>query len=167
MPHNLEIKIEVNNHLKFINKLEDIGAIDFGFLIQQDVYFKVKNSLLKLRIENGKESLIYYNREEKKNKKRWSEYYVLHLKDNSGKNFFSKLFNIETIVEKKRRLFIYENTRIHIDKVKNLGNFIELETIVEKSKSDAVKRFNYIKNYLEIDKFVSIRKSYRDLMLNK
>lgn len=167
MPLNLEIKVKVESHSKIIRKLKELNAEYCGVLKQKDVYFNIKYSLLKLRIENGNESVIFYNREESKSKTRWSDYSILHLKNNDGENFFSKLFNIEAVVEKKRQLYIFDNTRIHLDTVKNLGKFIELETIVVKNKKVAERRFNFINNYLELNKSEEIRKSYKNLLEEK
>jgi predicted adenylyl cyclase CyaB len=36
---------------------------------------------------------------------------------------------VRVVVEKQRHLFLYEGVRIHLDRVKALGNFIELEAI--------------------------------------
>lgn len=167
MPLNLEIKVKIKSHLKVIQKLKELNAEYCGILNQKDIYFNIKKSLLKLRIENGNESVIFYNREESKSKTRWSNYSFIHLKNNNGESFFSKLFNIETVVEKKRQLYIFDNTRIHLDTVKNLGKFIELETIVTKNKKDAEKRFNFINNYLGLKEFKEIRKSYKNLLEEK
>jgi adenylate cyclase class IV len=127
MPTNLELKIKAESHRKFRNKLTDIDADNIGVLNQKDVYYKVPDGLLKLRIENGKQSLIFYRRDEKGNN-RWSDFDVLKFENDGGEEFFNKIFSIETIVEKRRELFIYDDTRIHLDEVKSLGFFIELET---------------------------------------
>ena len=60
---------------------------------------------------------------------------------------------------------IYDNTRIHIDTVKSLGRFLELETLVINSKTDARKRFKKIVELLDINESNQIRKSYRNLLI--
>ena len=72
---------------------------------------------------------------------------------------------METIVKKKRELWLYKNTRIHLDIVKNLGSFLELETLVIKGKKDAQKRFDDIIALLHLDLKKQILASYRDLIL--
>ncbi len=77
-------------------------------------------------------------------------------------------WKIEAIVEKKRILYMYKNTRIHLDEVKNLGFFLELETVVKGiSKSEAIKEFEEVVNFLELDVKKQIKKSYRDLLIEK
>ena len=166
MPKNLELKINVNSHQIYRKKLIAIGADNLGILNQKDVYYKVPEGLLKLRIENGIESLIFYRRDEN-TKNRWSNYNILKIENGDGEKFLRKIFAIETIVEKSRELFFFDNTRIHLDKVKSLGNYLELETLVLQSKAEAKRRFEKIRNHLGLDISKQIKKSYRDLLLNK
>ena len=44
------------------------------------------------------------------------------------------------MVEKTRRLFIWRHTRIHLDEVKGLGVFLELETVAKEIDLDAARR---------------------------
>ena len=164
MPTNLELKIKIESHQKIQKKLAEINADNIGMLHQKDVYYNVPEGLLKLRIENGKESLIFYRRDEK-GSNRWSDFDVLKFEKNGGEQFFNKIFTIETVVQKTRELFIYNNTRIHLDEVKALGSYLELETLVLKGKEEAKLRFKNIINVLELDTSKQIRKSYRDLLL--
>ena len=166
MPTNLELKIKATSHESLKKILKQIGAENKGMLNQKDVYYSVPNGLLKLRIENGNESLIVYNRNEN-DKSRWSDFEVLKFINGKGEKFFSKLFDVEIIVKKERELFYYDDTRIHLDTVKFLGKFLELETLVINGKADAKKRFAKIISLLKLDESKQIRKSYRDLLMNK
>jgi adenylate cyclase class IV len=164
MPTNLELKIRVTSHQSLKKILEQIGAENKGMLKQKDVYYSIPNGLLKLRIENGYESLIFYNRNEN-NKNRWSDFEVLQFANAKGEKFFDNLFDVEVIVKKKRELFYYDDTRIHLDTVKYLGQFLELETLVINGKVDAKKRFEKIISLLKLDESKQIRKSYKDLLM--
>jgi len=166
MPVNLELKIKVESHIPFRKILNNTGAENRGVLKQKDVYYSVPSGLLKLRIENGDESLIFYERDES-GKKRWSDYRVIYFKSKNSEKIFSSLFETETVVEKKRELFLFDDTRIHLDTVKNLGKFLELETLVVRGKKDAQKRFDKIVELLKLDTSKQIRNSYRDLMIRK
>jgi adenylate cyclase class 2 len=165
MPTNLELKIKVSSHQSLKKILLQIGAENKGILKQKDVYYSVPNGLLKLRIENGNESLIFYNRNEN-DKNRWSDFEFLKFVNGKGEKFFNNLFNVEVIVKKKRELFYYDDTRIHLDTVKFLGKFLELETLVINGKVDAKKRFEKIISLLKLDEAKQIRKSYRDLLMD-
>jgi len=166
MPVNLELKVKVKSHKNFKTILEKTGTENRGLLNQKDIYYFVPNGLLKLRIENGRESLIFYNRDEA-GKNRWSDYKVVYFENRGSEKLFSSIFRIETVVQKKRKLYYLNNTRIHLDSVKELGSFLELETLVLNGKADARKRFNEVKKILKLNSFDEIKASYRDLMLNK
>jgi len=164
MPVNLELKIKVKNLKEFKEKLKQIRAEYKGILNQRDIYYKTQTGLLKLRRENKLYQLIKYNRNEL-GKNRWSNFEVLKIKGTNIEKYFAGLFEVETIVEKRRYLYLFKGTRIHLDSVKNLGGFLELETLVNKGESDARKKFDKIINLLSLDKTQEIRTSYRNLMI--
>jgi predicted adenylyl cyclase CyaB len=166
MPQNLEIKIKFESFHDIKKILEMIGAEFISTLNQKDIYYKNSKGLLKLRIENGKETLIQYNRNEN-SANRWSNYNLLKINQGDAEKFFRKVFEIEAVVEKKRLLYMYKNTRVHLDKIKHLGNFLELETLVLNGQNDAKKRFNEIATLLKLDMKKQIKKSNRDLMMGK
>ena len=61
------------------------------------------------------------------------------------------IFTVEAIVEKSRELYLYDGTRIHLDKVKSLGVFLELETVVdERGEEDAENRYFEIFDLLNL-----------------
>ena len=164
MPLNLELKVKLNS-FKRVNKL--LKKLDAGFtktLNQKDVYYKISGGLLKLRIENGEQSIIKYLRDEK-GKDRFSNYDYLKFSYGNAENFLKEILKIEAVVQKKRLLYMYDNTRIHLDTVKGLGYFLELETLVINGKNDAKKRFAFIKEALELNELAEIKKSYRDLII--
>ena len=164
MALNLELKARVENHEAIKHILKNIGATFEKILDQKDIYYKVEDGLLKLRIENGNYSLIKYNREEEKSD-RWSNYYVVKMEGTETELLFSSLFSIETEIIKKRELYMYKDTRIHIDSVENLGKFIELETVVHGEREYAKELFDEMIELLNLDLSDQIRSSYRDLIL--
>jgi predicted adenylyl cyclase CyaB len=165
MPKNLEIKVELSSH-KEIKAILKMNKIRFeGLLIQKDIYYKVDRGILKLRIENDKQTLIFYNRNEK-SKKRWSDFHLLEIKNNDGNEYLKRFLDVLTIVNKKRELYLFNNTRIHLDYVKHLGYFLELETKVIHELKDAEKRFNYLLDLLNLRDKKEIRASYKDLLIN-
>jgi len=165
MPLNLELKIKVESHAKLIKTLGRINAGKKGTLNQKDIYYRTKNGLLKLRVEGNNFTLIKYLRDEKG--KRWSNYELLRLEGKNPEKYLNDIFEIDTIVEKKRILYLYKNTRIHLDEVKGLGKFLELETLLVSTRKDADMRFKEIIKLLGLDPSKQIRKSYKLLMLGK
>jgi predicted adenylyl cyclase CyaB len=164
MPLNLEIKIQLDSHDLALNVLKKLNAEFVRVINQKDVYYKLPGFLLKLRIEDEEECLIKYNRDEE-NPDRFSDYEVIFFKSSGTEKFFNSIFEIEAVVEKKRTLYLYKNTRIHLDTVKNLGNFMEFETLVLDGKEDARKRFKFLVGQFGIDTKKQIKCSYRDLIL--
>ena len=163
MAQNLELKIKINEANNFISILEQNGAVDNGLLNQKDIYYTFDKGLLKLRLVNGKFELIKYLRDED-GERRWSNYELMKLEAEDVEGFLFDLFDIDVIVEKVRRLYIYKNTRIHIDDVKHLGYYLELETVVNSNQSEAKKEFDEIVKMLELESVKEIRSSYRDLI---
>jgi len=166
LPVNLELKIKIDSFDYLIEKLKSINAQQDSILLQRDIYYKIPAGLLKLRIENGTKTFIFYNRDEI-SENRWSDFNLLKIEDDNAEEFLSKLFVVEEVVEKERKLFWFNNTRIHLDEVKELGSFLELETIVLDGKEEAEKRFDEIVRLLNLDVSKQIKKSYKNLIAEK
>lgn len=166
MAKNLEIKVKIKSHkaVKEILRTKKIQLKDI--LNQKDIYYKVYRGILKLRIENGNQTLIFYDRNEK-SKKRWSDYYLLDLSSVDAHKYLKRFLDTTVVVKKKRELYIYKNTRIHLDFVQGLGYFLELETRVVKGLKDAEKRFDYLLNLMKLKSETEIRASYKDLLMAK
>ena len=166
MPKNLEIKVKLSSH-KEVKSILKKNKIQFKeLLIQEDIYYKVDKGILKLRIEDDNQTLIFYDRNEK-SKKRWSDYHLLEINKTDGTEYLKRFLDVLVIVNKKRELYLYNNTRIHLDNVKNLGYFLELETVVLNGLKDAEKRFNHLLDLLNLRDKKEIRASYKDLLLGK
>lgn len=166
MAKNLEIKVQLKSH-KDVKEILNKNKIHFKELLnQKDIYYKVNRGILKLRIENDTQTLIFYDRNEK-SKKRWSDYYLLDLSSADTEKYLKRFLDVMVIVKKRRELYLYKNTRIHLDYVQGLGYFLELETRVLNGLNDAEKRFNYLLDLLELRSKKEIRASYKDLLLAK
>ncbi len=166
MARNLEIKVKLDSHNRIKKILSENNIKRAEILQQRDIYFNVKQGLLKLRIENGNQTLIYYNRNEK-SKKRWSDYFLIELNSSEADKFLDRFMQRIIEVRKVRELYLYNNTRIHLDKVDNLGFFLELETRVLNGLRDAERRFNHLVDLLELRKYPELRDTYRNLLLKK
>ncbi len=162
MPTNLEVKIKIDSKSKLEKSAKNINAVYEGLLIQKDIYYKIDKGLLKLRIENNSHTLIKYSRDEVK--KRWSDYEILKLEGKNVEKYLSDILKVEAVVEKKRKLYLYKHTRIHIDEVKSLGSFLELETVVVKDKKSASAEFDEVIRLLNLDISKQIKSSYRNLL---
>ncbi|MCP4724418.1 MAG: class IV adenylate cyclase, partial [bacterium] len=96
---------------------------------QTDTYFDVKKGRLKLREGNIESNLIYYNRENTAGPKK-SDVILYPVGDGSSlKDILTETIGILTVVDKQREIYFIENVKFHIDIVKGLGSFIEIEAI--------------------------------------
>lgn len=107
------------------------NAIFIKISDQVDYYFNAENGRLKLRISDNKRgALIFYERENIADSKT-STYKTLNIEDyETLKNMLTKSLGIKSVVTKKRKKYKFQNTFIHIDEVKDLGLFVEIETVV-------------------------------------
>ncbi|HED07944.1 MAG TPA: CYTH domain-containing protein [Ignavibacteria bacterium] len=166
MAQNLELKIKLDSPKIVESILKQNNVPLSETLHQEDIYYSIKKGLLKLRIEGNSYSLIKYLRDES-GKNRWSNFDIIQLTGGDAEKFLSGIFTVETIVKKTRKLYWLFNTRIHIDQVERLGDFLELETIVDGNQDDAKYRFDKVIKTLNLDTDNQIRCSYRDLLLEK
>jgi len=165
----VELKAKVINLDLARKQLANLEASKVGTLHQIDTYFDVPEGRLKLRKIEGKREaeLIYYQREDVTGPKR-SKVFILKIrKPEPFKVFFDKVLEKKVIVDKKREIYRYRGTLIHLDTVKGLGNFIEFE---RKTKGSA-EAFNKDKRVLEelmrnlgIEERNLIKGSYGDLL---
>lgn len=134
---NIEIKARCNDLQKIekiiIEKNWPLHAIE----IQKDTFFNVPAGRLKLReINNERAVLIPYFRPDS-DKPREAEYVLLPVNEAEQTiKILKEMFGIRQIVEKKRMVYLYENVRIHLDRVDSLGTFIELEGVIKKAEQE-------------------------------
>ncbi len=166
---NLEIKVEVENLSDIKNHLAFSTYKDT--LEQVDTYFLLGETKIKIREEKMANELIIYFRK-MKNGSRESRYYRLSLNLLGYfvvKSALSLLLGIKVRVVKTRDLYIYKNTRIHIDSTNNLGNFVELETVCNDPICDKEYQDEHeeIKKKLALNEYKIIAGSYSDLLWEK
>lgn len=166
MPTNLEIKAKYSSLSQARRISRTLGARFGGTLKQTDTYFKVKHGRLKLREINQKElELIYYRRENRR-RSRYSDYSVIDLqKQEAAKRVLNSLFETLVVVKKKRELFLYKNSRIHIDFVAGLGGFVEFEVMVVRGKRQAQQLMTFLRTKFGIDASMLVAGSYSDILL--
>lgn len=166
---NIELKIKINNFGPILKKLKGLSAEYKGVLKQTDTYYKCKNGRLKIREINNKfYELIFYQRPNTLGQK-ISNYEVIKINDkqlSDFKNILKTSLGEKIKVEKKRSLWIYKNTRIHLDKVKKLGTFLELETMVNDNINKSRDEYRQISGILELKKYKKYKKSYSDILIS-
>jgi predicted adenylyl cyclase CyaB len=107
-------------------------------LEQDDTFFASPNGRLKLRdqFRDGAE-LIFYQRADETGPKE-SFYVRVPVPDPDAMRTLLKLAHGQTgRVRKRRVLFLVGRTRIHLDTVEGLGEFLELEVVLQDGESAA------------------------------
>lgn len=165
---NLEIKVRLDR-LNGARRLADaLGARDEGEVRQVDTYFRVLRGRLKLREVEGQSggTLIHYDRPDQ-TISRYSTYQLSPVADPAGmKVLLSAAVGTLVTVEKTRQLFVYGATRIHLDEVRGLGCFVELETVVgRQSEEEARAEHDLVKRGMRLHEREIVPVSYSDLLL--
>ena len=127
---NLEVKaIDPDPHATLQAAL-DMGAEDRGLMLQRDTYFHAVIGRLKLReAPPNPAELIAYDRAELAGPK-VSLYRVVQVADHLALiDALTDSLGVRCVVEKARRLLLWRNVRIHLDRVTGLGHFVELEAV--------------------------------------
>lgn len=164
-----EIKAYCQDHSKIEQFLLESKALFKGEDHQVDTYFNVPEGRLKLRIGSIESNLIHYRRVEAKGMKS-SEVELYQKPENPHqlKRLLSQALGVKVEVDKKRKIYFLENVKFHIDKVKNLGSFMEIEAIGSKKDSSEKELEVQCQYYIEklgIKHEDMIDKSYSDMLI--
>jgi predicted adenylyl cyclase CyaB len=138
LPANIEIKAHARDFEYIRSRAEKISDTPVQVISQEDTFFNVEKGRLKLRILAPDQSqLIYYTRPNQEGPKR-SDYHITRSSDPQNlKRVLELACGIRGVVRKTRYLYLVGQTRIHLDDVEGLGQFIELEVVLEDGQSDA------------------------------
>lgn len=167
---NIEIKARSSKTNKIRQILKSKKADFKGKDHQIDTYFMVSDGRLKLREGSIENHLIHYKRENKKGPKQSNVTLFKTSPNSSLKEILAKALGILVVVDKQREIYFIDNVKFHIDKVKNLGSFIEIEAIDQEGKIGKKKMLQQCNNYISlfnIQKNDLISVSYSDLLLIK
>ena len=160
----LELKAKIESIEVFRKRLEDLNAKFVGIFQQNDTYFNSPKGKLKLREVKGekKATLIYYERENVIEPKK-SNVVILEIPESKSlKMFFERAFGKKIEVKKTREIYMYRGTQIHLDKVKDLGTFIEFELKIKDLKENQKILKQLMKN-LKIQEKNLLKGSYSDM----
>jgi adenylate cyclase len=136
MARNIEIKARIGSIeavLPLVEAVADRGPVE---IVQDDIFFACPNGRLKLRtLAPDRGELIFYRRAEGPGP---GESFYLVSPTGSPETLRAALSSAwgEAGRLKKRRLLYHAGrTRIHLDRVENLGDFLELEVVLGEGES--------------------------------
>ena len=163
---NLEFKANCDSLGVLRQRLVKLQAEHRRTMKQLDTYFNVPQGRLKLReIDNHEAQLIYYQRSDLA-ESRYSNYQVCDIPEPVAfKQIATMAWGVKIVVEKRRDLWMFGDTRIHLDQVTDLGQFVELETVIrDQTEREAQAEHQFVKDALGIKEEDLVSVSYSDLV---
>ena len=167
MARNVEIKAHV----------EDIEALEYRVIeyadgegteiLQDDTFFECESGRLKLRtFADGTGELIFYQRADKSGPK--ESFYLISrtAEPDSLREVLTPAYGSGGRVQKRRMLYFKGRTRIHVDRVQKLGDFLELEVVLEQNETpeNGIEEARTILAALGIDGGQLVEGAYVDLL---
>jgi predicted adenylyl cyclase CyaB len=139
MPANVEIKARISSVdalLPVAQALSDDKHLQR--IHQDDTFFAVPHGRLKLRVfSNGAGELIHYHRPDAAGPK-LSDYVLVPVADpDSLREALARACGLIGRVRKHRILALVGPTRIHLDQVEGLGDFLELEVMLQGGQTES------------------------------
>lgn len=136
MAANVEIKARLRDPQRIRRLLETTTGSPPQVLEQEDTFFPAASGRLKIRIlGQGRGELIAYRRTDTAGPK-ISEYLVVPTTEPGLlRDALAGALGVRGTVRKTRLLFLVGTTRIHLDTVERLGEFLELEVVLQAGQS--------------------------------
>ncbi len=166
----IEIKARSTQHTTIREILKTNQAKYQGTDHQIDTYFNTTQGRLKLREGKIESNLIQYHRENKEGPKHSTVSLYKSTPNSSLKQTLSNALGVLTVVDKSREIYFIDNVKFHIDIVKDLGTFIEIEAIDEEGLRDNATLLKQCEQYMELFAIAEsdlVKVSYSDLLLAK
>jgi predicted adenylyl cyclase CyaB len=167
MARNVEIKARVESLEAILERaatLADEGPLEIQ---QDDTFFACANGRLKLReLSPDYGELIFYRREDKSGPK--ESFYVRAVTSDPTtlRECLTLAHGQVGRVLKHRTLFLAGRTRLHVDRVAELGAFLEIEVVLQHDESveSGIREANDLMNRLGIESTQLVEAAYIDLM---
>jgi predicted adenylyl cyclase CyaB len=131
MPANIEVKARVRDLAPIRSAIEPLADGPAQVLDQEDIFFAAPDGRLKLRtFADGNGELIHYHRRDIAGSK--TSHYTIVLTSDPGaqRAILSSVLGVLGVVRKRRWLYMVGQTRVHLDRVEGLGEFVELEVVL-------------------------------------
>ena len=165
---NFEFKARLRDEPRVREVLKRFEARFIGTDHQIDTYFRVPRGRLKVREGGIENALIYYRRSNLPRARQSSVKLFTLTPRNPLRAILAGALGTLAVVEKHREIYFVGNVKIHLDRVRQLGKFLEVEAIshvgnVKKIRSQA-RQFQKLFGITVKD---IVAESYSDLILAK
>lgn len=135
MARNVEIKAGIESVEQLLPRVVSLADSGPTYIVQDDTFFGCPKGRLKLRkLSETQGELIFYERADCAEPK--ESFYVVaptH-SPNALREALALSYGVVGQVRKTRTLFMLGRTRIHLDRVEGLGDFLELEVILQENE---------------------------------
>ena len=148
--------------------LNDKNARLKGIDHQVDVYFNTSNGRLKLRKGDIENNLIFYDRANNSGPKHSKVNLYKSAPNSNLESVLENAMGIKVVVDKQREIYFIDNVKFHLDVVKDLGTYVEIEAIDEegiRTNEELLAQCQHYLNLFEIEEEDLIAVSYSDLIL--
>ena len=131
MARNVEIKARLRNPLATRSAALALATAEPELLVQRDTFYAVPRGRLKLRwLQNRPAELIFYQRPDASGPK-VSHYEIFRTADPEGLHTtLAAALGVLGELRKQRTLVMVGRTRVHLDEVEGLGDYLELEVVL-------------------------------------
>ena len=165
---NFEFKAHLRDAVHVRATLKRLRARFLGADRQVDTYFRVPSGRLKIREGRIENSLIFYQRTNTARARRSSVEMMLLPRRNSVRAILAHALGVLAVVDKRREIYFVGNVKIHLDRVRGLGTFVEVEAMtrtgdIRKVRAQAAK----FRKLFAIPTADIVPLSYSDLILKK
>jgi adenylate cyclase class IV len=168
MARNVEIKARIDSIEALLPQARALADADAVLIEQDDTFFQVPQGRLKLRqFADGSAELIHYQRADSSDAKA-SDYVRVPAPDPAQlREALARACGVQGRVQKQRWLLLAGRTRIHLDRVLGLGDFMELEVVLAESDSvvGGVDEAQALMHALGLSGAPRIAGSYLDLLI--
>jgi adenylate cyclase class 2 len=165
---NYEFKARLKDDRAVRAALQRLRARYVGTDRQVDTYFQVPRGRLKVREGRIENALIFYERANRPRARSARVEMTLLPHRNSLCAILRRTLPVMTVVAKRREIYFVGNVKIHLDHVRGLGRFVEVEAISRSGKiSRARDQAHRFQKLFGISPKDILSQSYSDLVAKK
>lgn len=167
MARNIEIKARITGVAALIQRVVALADSGPTEILQDDTFFNCPSGRLKLRtFANNTGELIFYRRSDEHGPKQSFYARTPTTDPESLRETLSLAYGTVGRVRKHRTLYLVGRTRIHLDVVQNLGDFLELEVVLrdDEAPDTGVREAADLMRRLGVEPSQLIDRAYVDLL---
>jgi len=167
MPRNIEIKARLESAQHLARRVAAFATEGPTEILQDDTFFCCPAGRLKLRqFANGNGELIFYRRADEAGPKESFYRLAATNEPEALRECLALAYGVAGRVRKHRTLYLVGRTRVHLDRVEGLGDFLELEVVLadDEPVESGMREANELIKKLGIEPSQLVEGAYVDLL---